>query len=333
MDGAIWVVLAVVLLAALGSFGAVLAARGALPSGLAVAVPRIRRPEAAGQPASVRAAGQDPAPLAAAQVIDLPVTPAGARRPVEASPASASIGWGDAAAVDDLSRRLSRLDERLEAVERERREDVSRLRRDVATLTETVEATRSLLLAEVAALAPRQEAVLDRLRSDLVAAGGAARPAETDEPRALARRADSAADLYARVARFESALAQVTNPVLLPGEPYAPPAEFLPEALAWENWKDVGERAFALADGYSAQRLFLTDGARIEVAAFVTTLRGVLTRVVYPNLAVDAAGDQLDALRRALVTLAAELPTVRHALEREYRLATGEAPSESPDPS
>ena len=41
----------------------------------------------------------------------------------------------------------------------------------------------------------------------------------------------------------------MTNPILLPGEPYAPPAEFLPEALIWENWNEVGERAFSLCGG------------------------------------------------------------------------------------
>ncbi|MBA3415590.1 MAG: hypothetical protein H0U10_10240, partial [Chloroflexia bacterium] len=113
---------------------------------------------------------------------------------------------------------------------------------------------------------------------------------------------------------------------LLPGEAYAPPVEFLPEALAWENWKDVGERAFSLADAFSAQRLCLSDLARQELAAFITTLRGALTRAVYPNLVPDPTPEQLDALRSALGSLAAELPRVRRTLEAEFRSLSSPAP-------
>ena len=94
------------------------------------------------------------------------------------------------------------------------------------------------------------------------------------------RRAEIISELYARLARLETALSAVTNPVLLPGEPYSPPAEFLTEALIWENWNEVGERAFALADAYSAQRVYLTEQTREELGAFVTALRVTLTRSI-----------------------------------------------------
>jgi hypothetical protein len=133
------------------------------------------------------------------------------------------------------------------------------------------------------------------------------------------RRSDVSADLYARLARLEAALAAVTNPILLPGEAYAPPAELLPEALIWENWNDVGERAFALADAFSAQRLYLSEQTRLELGEFVTSLRVMLTRAVYPNLQPEPGREQQLALRAALDAIAAELPRVRATIEQEFR--------------
>ena len=144
-----------------------------------------------------------------------------------------------------------------------------------------------------------------------VAADGSSRPGS--------RRPDVSADLYARLARLEAALAAVTNPILLPGEAYSPPAEFLPEALVWENWNEVGERAFSLADAYSAQRLHLSEETRGEIELFVTTLRTLLTRSVYPNLQPEPDAAQQAALRTALEEIAGEFPKVRQMLEREYR--------------
>ena len=141
-----------------------------------------------------------------------------------------------------------------------------------------------------------------------------------------------AAELYVRLARLEAAVAAVTNPILLPGEPYAPPAEFLADALAWENWKDVGERAFAFADHVNTQQLYLTEPTRQEVVAFVRALRGLLTRSVYPNLRPDPSPAELQALRAALDQLAAELPRVRARLAAESRSFNG-ASAVEPDRS
>lgn len=329
MDATIWIVLAVVLFA-LGAGGVALAVRGdALPGRLAFAGNRVRRAAVTATRAADGAAA-DSAALAASEVIDLPVTPAGRGRQGRSPVATLqSVDPSDAlreplAAVE---RRLARLDDRLDAIDRDHDGDAAALRRSLDDLVTAVGSIRATFAAEIAGLDARQSATLDRLRVELAEAA-TLRPGDAPPRRVNERRAECAANLYERVARLESALAQVTNPVLLPGEPYAPPAEFLPESLAWENWKDVGERAFALADGYSAQRIYLSDGARTEVAGFVTTLRGVLTRVVYPNLAVDATPNQVDALRGALGTLAAEFPAVRRALEREYRAASGDAESE-----
>ena len=165
----------------------------------------------------------------------------------------------------------------------------------------------------------RWESALERLRADLLATLAA--PSAIRQSGPGARRAEVSADLYARLARLEATLAAVTNPVLLPGEPYAPPQEFLPESLVWENWSEVGERAFALADAFNAQRLHLSDACCGEFEAFVTSLRTQLTRAVYPNLQPEPSLAQQTALRAALVQLAAELPNARASLEREYREA------------
>jgi hypothetical protein len=166
----------------------------------------------------------------------------------------------------------------------------------------------------------RRDMAIERLRGDVLAMIG-----QIGEERRNAgrdRRAEIISELYARLARLETALSAVTNPVLLPGEPYAPPAEFLTEALIWENWNEVGERAFALADAYSAQRVYLSEKTREELGAFVTALRVTLTRSIYPNLHADADASQQAALRAALEQVALELPRARRALDSEYHAAT-----------
>lgn len=162
----------------------------------------------------------------------------------------------------------------------------------------------------------RREAAQERMRADVLAV--MSRAVAERQSGANTRRMEVSAELYARLARFEAALATVTNPVLLPGEPYAPPDELAPEALVWENWNEVGERAFALAEVYSAQRLHLSAPTRSDVGAFVTTLRELLTRSIYPNLQVEADGGRLAALRSALTVIADELPKLRARLESEY---------------
>lgn len=189
-----------------------------------------------------------------------------------------------------------------------------------------------------AAFAASQAAAWDRLRADLLAALTAretalgAREARVARDRREERRAEVTGELYARLARLEAAVAAVTNPILLPGEPYAPPIEFLAEALVWENWKDVGERAFAFADYFNAQRLQLADPVADAIGAFVTTLRGLLTRSVYPNLRPKPTPQELQTLRAALDQFASELPRVRAGLTDQYR-SLFDHPLPPPDPS
>ena len=162
----------------------------------------------------------------------------------------------------------------------------------------------------------RREAAQERLRADLLAI--VSRLTFERQLAATPRRMETSAELYAHLARFEAALATVTNPILLPGEPYTPPAELPPESLIWENWNEVGERAFALAETYSAQRVHLSAQSRADVGAFVTTLRTLLTRSVYPNVQREADMAHQSALHGALAEIAAELPRIRDLLETEY---------------
>ena len=213
--------------------------------------------------------------------------------------------------LEALGERLDHVEAQLTALQRELRDQ-----RD-AILRIGVE----LKLAGEAETA-RRDMAIERLRGDVLAMVG-----QIGEERRNAgrdRRAEIISELYARLARLETALSAVTNPVLLPGEPYAPPSEFLTEALIWENWNEVGERAFALADAYSAQRVYLSEQTREELGAFVTALRVTLTRSIYPNLHADADANQQAALRSALEQVALELPRARRALDSEYHAATAE---------
>jgi hypothetical protein len=208
--------------------------------------------------------------------------------------------------AETFAARLDRFEERLDQIARavdqhaaEIGQELRRARSDRAHQAETEDA--------------RRDAAMERLRADLLAA--LTRAAGDAGSRPGSRRPDVCADLYARLARLEAALAAVTNPILLPGEAYVPPAEFLPEALIWENWNEVGERAFSLAEAYSSQRLYLSEETRDDIELFVTTL----TRSVYPNLQLEPDAAQQAALRSALEEIAGEIPKVRQNLEREYR--------------
>jgi hypothetical protein len=212
--------------------------------------------------------------------------------------------------VETLAARLDRYEERLDQIARA-------VDRHAAEIGQELRRARSERAQQAEADDARRDVALERLRADLLAT---VTSVTTDgSSRSGARGRDVSADLYARLARLEAALAAVTNPILLPGEAYAPPVEFLPEALVWENWNEVGERAFSLADAYSAQRLHLSEETRGEIEGFVTTLRTLLTRSVYPNLQPEPDAAQQVALRSALEEISAEFPKVRQKLEWEYR--------------
>jgi hypothetical protein len=217
------------------------------------------------------------------------------------------------------------LGDRLDAIERR----IDLLTRTVERQHADVEAALRELAARLEARAStdeaRGEAARERLRADLLATmtGMPLRPATT----AGKRREEVCADLYAHLARLEWALAAVTNPMLLPGEPFAPSADLLPAALIWENWNEVGERAFALGDAFSARRLHLSPSTRQELEQFVTSLRTLLTRAIYPNVQPGATPDQQAAVHAALEEIASMLPRMRVTLEAELGQGEPEWPA------
>lgn len=144
------------------------------------------------------------------------------------------------------------------------------------------------------------------------------------QARLLASRAEAAAELYALAARLETAVCAVTNPVLLPGEPYAPPAELPREALSWDNWKDVGERTFGFAAAFSAKRVLLSTATSDELAASIVELRETLTGQIYPPLRARANPASTAALLQALNTLATLFQRLRAILDQEVRVASGQ---------
>jgi hypothetical protein len=133
------------------------------------------------------------------------------------------------------------------------------------------------------------------------------------------RRADAIANLDQRLARLESAFVSVTNPLLLPGEPYTLPAELPAEALKWESWKEIGDAAFAFAQEFGAERIHLDDETCRDLTAFVTALREQLTRTIYPTLANGGVSDDpVMTLRESCEQIGADIPAARSRLRVAY---------------
>lgn len=166
---------------------------------------------------------------------------------------------------------------------------------------------------EIAGVREQQRIEIDRLQASL----------ESVRQRAGSygdRRGQALSDLYGGLARVESALAAVVNPMLLPGEPLTLPAELPAEAMEWANWGDVGERAYALGNIFNENRLVLDGATGDEVKVFIATLREGLTGSVYPNVRVANPGAGQKALMRSgLEAIVAALPNVRRHIEDAYR--------------
>lgn len=169
-------------------------------------------------------------------------------------------------------------------------------------------------------LQARTDAALERVRAEVEAARAA--EAERGPNRLRERRAEAVAELYGRLAKLEWTIVAVTSPIQLPGERFAVPAEFSPDMLKWESWKEVPEQAFAFADVFNQQRLLLEPAAADELEAFIATLRDVLTRAVYPNLQANPTADQLARLRGGLEQLTGALDRSRSCLQSQYQALT-----------
>jgi hypothetical protein len=141
---------------------------------------------------------------------------------------------------------------------------------------------------------------------------------EAGEANSRARQADAVFDLYQRLAKMEATVVAVANPVLLPSERLTVPDELAPENLGWEQWKEVGDAAFAFADSFNRNRLVFDDSTCRELSTFVTGVREKLTDNIYPNLR-QPTEDQRQLLRQALEQLGADISTARDRLEQLYR--------------
>ncbi|MGC4105227.1 MAG: hypothetical protein QM753_02580 [Thermomicrobiales bacterium] len=134
------------------------------------------------------------------------------------------------------------------------------------------------------------------------------------------RRGEALADVYGNLAKVEVALAAVVNPMLLPGETLVLPTEFTPEALQWNAWGEVGERAFAFGNAFNQNRYVLDESLAVQVETFIMTLRQGLTRDVFPAVRDGNPTDaQIVQMRSGLSAIIEELPSVRRTIEVSYR--------------
>ncbi len=229
------------------------------------------------------------------------------------------------AALADARAELNQLKADLQAATSEGDAQLARLRQR----REAAQAELETALAKAREELSRAERIRQGAEEAAEQASTIVAPAELEQPDALLasrvaiEQLETLIELYARVARVETALAQLTTPILLPGETYEAPEEFLPEALRWDNWKEVGETAYALGEYLTETRLRISATTARELEAGVTALRIALTRSIYPNLSPAPTQEQEETLRAGLDVLAQTLPRMRGLLEEDYRTLTG----------
>ena len=245
----------------------------------------------------------------------------------------------------DFGQRVLERDTRttVETVQARAEADADRLRGELRTLASEYQAqlgrlrernaelenlaTRYREQADIAASAQSEAAAarqdVERLRKDVTTrlegsatTGGGNDASHTASVAAMA-------DLYGRLARVEASLTALTNPILLPGEPYDVPDDLVPEALKWDNWKEVGENAYALGEQFNLARIQLPGELVDEIGSCITTLRTTLTMAIYPNLDATLSPERTTVLRDGLGTISTSLATLRHRLETDYRLLAG----------
>lgn len=143
-----------------------------------------------------------------------------------------------------------------------------------------------------------------------------------DSPYAV-KRADALAELYTNLAQVDNALANVVDPMLLPGEVLTVPREFFPDTLEWDNWNDVGERAYAFGESFNTARILLAPELAGHVEAFITALRQALTTNIYPTVQSDhPTPAHLERMRDGLTNIVERIPHLRRELESAYREAS-----------
>ncbi len=234
-----------------------------------------------------------------------------------------------------MERQLMLADTRLRELAEELRGDLSRaagLSREFDTrltrLEEEIAAARSLpetvdrTVHEVETRTIRKISKL-RTRLDTV------RLAETTHG---TRRSEAISELYSRLARTDAALATVVNPMLLPGEPLRVPETLFDDTLVWENWADVGERAYEFGEAFNQNRLLLAEDTAARIEEFIRTLREALTDSIYPVVRHNAPTPAQKAqLRSGLVRAVESIAPIRRELEEAYRAATADTGPDDDD--
>jgi hypothetical protein len=220
--------------------------------------------------------------------------------------------------IGDVESELGRLRETLRSSAHEQESQIVRLRERYA---EVDGQTTKALDQALRDLRSHHDAELGRLREAIGAAIAAIaeRQNAADASALSARRTDAIAELYRRLAKLETTFVSVTNPMLLPGETLSLPKELAPESLRWEQWKEIGDAAFAFAESFAQHRLDLDDATCRDLTAFLGEVRGLLTGAIYPNLKAAASAETRTELHRAIEQLGAEIPRAREGLERAYR--------------
>lgn len=196
---------------------------------------------------------------------------------------------------------------------------------------------RDMLLERLRHSGEQLDARVESLREQEMATlqAGAATPqlsalAGEDSPELFVRRADVLGELYDRLARVEFSIVSLTNPILLPGESFRVPTDLAPELMRWDNWREVGEAAFALGEYFNQHRIHLDQTTARAVEACIATVRSTLTQEIYPSLSDDPDPQQERRIRESLATLTI-IPRLRRYLEAQYRTFTGIAEPDEED--
>ena len=223
-----------------------------------------------------------------------------------------------------------RIRQELRGLVAEYQTQLGRLRARDVELLALVEGERERSEAEDAT---RQDAAnalaeVERLRDEVkhLVPGG-----PTENSRQVARET-ALVEIDRQAAQIETSIIALTNPILLPGEPFAVPEDLAPDALRWENWKEVGESAFALGELFTLRRIHLSPETAASVTRCVTLLRTTLTRAIYPNLDPLPSVVQRQSLMDGLTTIGDALASMRRELATEYHGRDSVTPSPDRSP-
>lgn len=199
---------------------------------------------------------------------------------------------------------------------------LTRIEEDLVVSKQLPDEIGKTVQESVQSVEERTQKHISRMQDDLHAARVA------DSPFGQ-RRADALAELYANLAHVETALSNVVNPMLLPGEPLRVPDELFEDTLDWENWDDVGERAYSLGDVFNRDRIVLEPELAEQIERFLSTFRQALTEKVSPVVQNPSRTSiQINQMKAGLTMIVTALPPLRRQIEAHYRAcsATPETP-------